>query len=985
MRSLKSLMILSCNLCFILAMAQSAWADTTADETYTLAREHYRRGQWKQSIKYFDKLAAESPQTVRGKESLFYKGEALIQIKDYVEAYKAYSAFIDSEPESKHLKRAYFRIGETAYLAKDGEMAYMHLSYFQRTYPDDAFSEYVLPYLGQLELDRNKKEVGIKYFEVALTRYPRGVLADECRFGLAKALLDSNVDDSIRFFEYLVEKGRSPFDANSTMELSRIYMQQDNPKAAMPYLQLMDGKFKSPKSSLETRYMLGRAHLLMGQNQKAIDIFRSSFSAQGNPAFMQAIRYEAAIAAIKLDSIDEANRYLDQLVVRWPDCQFTDKSLFLLARSAFSNKQYKDVVRRTMDFETHASDSEYLIDALDMKAKSLFAMQSYTDSEFEFENLLDLAENDKKTSDEQRSEWHYFVALSRIKADQPEGAVERLNQSLKLTKSPKLIAAIQIAKSNVLLQQENYEEAATSLRSFIAQNQHTTQLPKAAAKLTQVNAHLLRFDEAEQSFELLTQQQVDSDLVAKTVHIVAESAFGAGKFEISNVWFQRLIDPSLPNQWMVKGLSGLGWSYAQMGKSAEAIDAFMKLTTGFPESELSDDATLKMGVLLADQQKLDLAIDAFSMFDDTYTTSDHRPNAILRLAKASRATQTPEHLSAATGAITKLLDEHQNVPQQDALLYELAWLQSSLGKPNQSIESFKQISTDYPESAYWADATYRVAESHLELGDYEQADKMLAQVVQTNGSEIVAHALYLRAKISAESGDWAKSSELMHAFVTRFPKHNLAFMAEYWRAESTYRDNDFELAQTRFETILPKAEARADEHVPKIILRIAQLSATKSDWEKVATLSKDVLNRYPKFAESFEVNYLLGRYHAQIGKMTIAREHYEKALRDPLASGTEISAMARWMIGETYFHQRNFDQAIDVFESVEILHAFPRWQSAALLQAGKCYEQKQDLDAATNTYQRLVNNYPQTMFAGEASKRLEACKHKIGAEIPQNK
>ena len=40
--------------------------------------------------------------------------------------------------------------------------------------------------------------------------------------------------------------------------------------------------------------------------------------------------------------------------------------------------------------------------------------------------------------------------------------------------------------------------------------------------------------------------------------------------------------------------------------------------------------------------------------------------------------------------------------------------------------------------------------------------------------------------------------------------------------------------------------------------------------------------------------------------------------------------MAQWMIGETYFHQKNYDAAIRAYLELEALYAFPTWQAAAL-------------------------------------------------------
>ena len=99
----------------------------------------------------------------------------------------------------------------------------------------------------------------------------------------------------------------------------------------------------------------------------------------------------------------------------------------------------------------------------------------------------------------------------------------------------------------------------------------------------------------------------------------------------------------------------------------------------------------------------------------------------------------------------------------------------------------------------------------------------------------------------------------------------------------------------------------------------------------------------------------------------------------PHGGQTETAAMAQWMIGETYFHQQDYRQAIPAYLRVEILHDFPHWQAAGLLQAGKCYEMQLDHQAAIQLYARVLKQYPNTPFCEEVSRRLRIARGKLSA------
>ncbi len=81
------------------------------------------------------------------------------------------------------------------------------------------------------------------------------------------------------------------------------------------------------------------------------------------------------------------------------------------------------------------------------------------------------------------------------------------------------------------------------------------------------------------------------------------------------------------------------------------------------------------------------------------------------------------------------------------------------------------------------------------------------------------------------------------------------------------------------------------------------------------------------------------------------------------------------MRGETYFHEDRLREALREFLRVDILYDAPRWQAAALLEAGKVYERLDQWADAAETYRRLVDKFPQDPDArrpGPAAKRPES-------------
>ncbi|HVJ83373.1 MAG TPA: tetratricopeptide repeat protein [Planctomycetia bacterium] len=78
------------------------------------------------------------------------------------------------------------------------------------------------------------------------------------------------------------------------------------------------------------------------------------------------------------------------------------------------------------------------------------------------------------------------------------------------------------------------------------------------------------------------------------------------------------------------------------------------------------------------------------------------------------------------------------------------------------------------------------------------------------------------------------------------------------------------------------------------------------------------------------------------------------------------------MIGECWFHQRQYDKALREYLRAGLGDGFPDWQAAALVQAGKCHELRRESKDAAETYRKVTVRFPKSPAAQQASERLAA-------------
>jgi len=108
------------------------------------------------------------------------------------------------------------------------------------------------------------------------------------------------------------------------------------------------------------------------------------------------------------------------------------------------------------------------------------------------------------------------------------------------------------------------------------------------------------------------------------------------------------------------------------------------------------------------------------------------------------------------------------------------------------------------------------------------------------------------------------------------------------------------------------------------------------------------------------------------GDLEGARQGFAAFLRD--YSSSDLSPNARYWLGESYYGKKDYRQAIDSYDRVEL--DFPQSEKvpAAILKKGYAYLAMKDKKRASSAFKQVVTLYPRTPEAGKASDKLSQLK-----------
>ncbi len=629
----------------------------------------------------------------------------------------------------------------------------------------------------------------------------------------------------------------------------------------------------------------------------------------------------------------------------------------------------------------------------------------------EFQAAIDVLRSDASQDVRALPPAHgYLVALAQQGLGKQQEALATLD-SLSVDPGTDLARDVLLAKAASLVALDRHADAIEPLNEYLAAalDEDLVRKSGALAQLALAYAREKAFSEADAMLKRLIATAPHSDLSGATTLQLSRIARAAKENTLAATWLESLESDQTPPAIAAEALVSLAEISAEDGELEKSAGIYERLLDHYPDQTAAVPAALACARVRERLGQNDAALAMYNLIIDKYGDAEQLPQALLRAANLyDQLSQEPKAIEL----YTRVARQFESSPYAAAAIYGWAWCLRDLKRDTQANEKFEEIRRSYPSSEYWADATYRLALVAAQAKQFEQSLQLLGELISaaekrppqqpdsqpsTGGQtavsgegaggqppgpaandttakvtpEALQFALYLRAQISIGQERWDSAERDLNRLVHEHGTSRVALVAEFLLADVSYRRGEYQTASERFAALAPKAQGRHDAWIAMIPLRRAQILAQEKRWSDARAMALPIAEVFREFDQQYEVDYLIGRTYAAEANLDEARHSYQKVLQSASGAKTETAAMAQWMIGETYFLQEQFDTAVREYLRVEVLYSYPRWQSAALLQAGKCYEQLGKWKDAGDAYGRLLQLHAKSEFAPEARERLQ--------------
>ncbi|MEL7500148.1 MAG: tetratricopeptide repeat protein [Planctomycetota bacterium] len=960
---------------------------TVIDEQYKLAAGFYARGQWSEAEVAFGELIQAHPNTPQAAAAAFFLPESQMQQGKFSGAYTAFQSFLKQYPDHDYAPRATFRLGESAYRTNRYDIAVRLLEEFVKENPQHELNEFALPYLGQLRNLREEPQLAQMAFETSLRLFPKGALANRSRLGLAKALQSQshkpgNLEEAKRFYEFLLMQLDPDLAAEARIQLGVAEFDRVDLSAAEKLF--ADAIKQSEDNAIQAKatYWLGRILMEQEDYERALETFAPLASASFEEPLMTSIWFDGAVAAVQAEQFSLATSWLSKIRLNYPKSKRLAKTVRFEIDLLRKLGRIDDALMLAKSYQVE----DKLRDVQDL-SKEQIAREMYQNGEYRksiaaFEKLLDSNATQSKLA-----RWAYLKALAQIKLSQFADAETTLTQVKRSEIDDSLAAMLQLATATAQFGQKHYQAAIPNYQRFLESDPNAQDSQRAKIELAICYSKTDQFPLADTLLtELVDGQQQVSQGIETAIEIAVESAVASQNSHDCTHWLQFLAtnsnDDTRRQRAQIRLALARSKSDASQKSAPMSVDAFEKLlldhSAGQDKSLGHHHAAIcNAAIAFANRIEVTDLNGSKRLYRCVIKRAEDSAANIAR-ARLARILQKEGGRQQLMEA-RQLLDDYLNVaddsarPLSDENLYQLAWLDNDLGDANGSETRFQQLIEQFPNSKYWPDAAYRLLQRHIGNDRIDEAQQLILRVVKKQKSdpefpgEIYARVLFLEGKLAVQTQDWSRASSAMATLAELEIEPQLKAQAAYWSAEANYQQQKTVEAFEQFQR-LQSSSSLSSRHRPWVDLRVAQLAVVRNDWELVESTCDQALRNYPGFSARHELQFLTARVLERKGLLNDARMAFKQAIE--WGAGTQTAAQSQWRIGEVFFHQERYADAIAAYYKVDSLYESKKWRSAALIQAGKCQEHLGQPEQAAKLYRQLIKLFPQSEFSSEASSRL---------------
>jgi len=437
------------------------------------------------------------------------------------------------------------------------------------------------------------------------------------------------------------------------------------------------------------------------------------------------------------------------------------------------------------------------------------------------------------------------------------------------------------------------------------------------------------FSEAIEQFKKVVQNYRKTGLNDTALYRMAECFYNIGDYPSALQIFKSIVK-NYPQSYLTgEAILGVAQCYIPGGDFGSADLEIKKLLTTYPSYAENSQVLFIQGIIRFQEGKYDEAVKHFEPI--------HTDESIFYLAQTLSKLN---HFVSAAANYKKILNDFKDshLAEQAAFLMADAFLKSE--NYAGSIQEFKKFTKDRPKSVLAEAALYRIGTNFFLKGDYSAA------------------------------------RESFNLFLNTYPTGDYASLARYMVAESYRMTRQFKEANFAYGqviSLLPNAPITANAK-----FRLAWITYLQKDYSNASDLFQKFVDWYPFHAWVPYAYFLMGNSYVTLEKPNQAILNYQQAFDK--SSKTELGEASMGLMNRAHYIQGNYGQLTSGY--VYLLKSLPPskspWRAFSQLYLGDAYYRQNLYQEAIGVFENIAALYPNHLVTLQARDGLSWCNFQLG-------
>lgn len=967
-----------------LAFAQTP--TTSAHTEYATALALFQSGVYQKAYEAFKSFEQQYPDHPHAAESRYYQAESLLALGKTQEAAPLYASFASHYPGHPFGEKAQMTLGQ--YYFEKGEYAKSRAAFggvFQNQKDPELAAE-ALYWMGLNSIRLNEMDIALDYLDQAHIRFPNTQIAPQALYLVGKtelerknfaraaelfdqlanryplsdftgktALAGMEANFELGRFERVLGEGdkRLPFFTGRDLERALMMMgesasQLNDFSRAQYYFTQLNNNFPRSPYTRYANFGLGWTYLQQKQYSTASGFFRASKQDFKDNLAQKATYYEA-VSTLLLGETNQARTIFSDVVVLWPQGEFTDQALFELGLLQYKAQRWEESARYFNQLVTGFPASNRTGDAYLYLGESFALLGDNDRANAAFEqamrqtNLTASARNQLSY----RKGWLLYQNRNFAEAQAAFGTA--------FTTSNAGEALFWQAES--LVQEGKYADAERLLNQYIAGYKQDPNVNSAHYVLGWIYFNTGRYDLAARSFETFTanfrptanQEAYRTDAQMR----LGDSYFALKRFDDAVLAYRKV-----GNQGTVYALFQIGQAYMNSGQEADAINAFRRLVGNYPNSEWAPESQYLVGYILLQQQKYDLAINEYFNVLRFYPQS---PEAAKAQYGIGDAYFNQDRFSEAINAYKEVINRYPQSPViPDALMgIQLSYL--ALNQPGAAETLIDQYLRQNPGTEVADQVRFKQAEMQFQNGETQKALTGFQYFLQANRNPALAPAAtYYVGASYYQLKDYRNAEQYLKLVLDRYPSEPASFEAARLLANlllTTGRPNE---ALSLFKRLETNAEGDISE-ISEAQLGQAQAMIALGDTEGGRRLLEQIASKHATQDAGKTALLRLAAVNVQLNNLNAALDLYRRMAQ---TNDDVFASEAQFRYGSLLLQMNRAQEALQAFTAIQ--QRFPDvidWVAQSYLGQARAYRALGNRASALQAYDQVIVEYGQTPYA----------------------